>query len=139
MNIRKASVSHEEVVNACKQLKKEKKEITSLAVRVLLGKGSYSTIGKHILNYKHKVKFEYNICSKCHGSGKTKARLKQIESPDTNKMRAIMKRNKLNNLSLAKTLGISSATVHDWFHFGTNSKGKIKKLYFDILKMKGFK
>ena len=132
-------VSYEDVKKACKQLKEEKKKITVLSVRILLKKGSYTTIAKHILNFKAGVKFEYNICSKCKGTGKTKAKAVQIDSPDCNKMRAIMKRNKLNNLSLAKVLGISSGTIHGWFHFGSNAKGEIKQLYFDILKLKGYK
>jgi hypothetical protein len=50
-----------------------------------------------------------------------------------------MNKYKLNQLSLAKVLKISQGTVNGWFHRKTNFHGKIKDIYFDNLKMKGYK
>lgn len=36
-------------------------------------------------------------------------------------------------------MGISKAAVVGWFKVGTNVEGKIKPIYFEMLKLKGFK
>lgn len=81
----------------------------------------------------------YKPCNKCHGTGKIKIRGDRLLTPDTRKMIAIMNRNGLTQLALAKHLDISQATVSGWFKASSNIKGKIKKIYFESLKSKGFK
>jgi hypothetical protein len=132
-----SDITYDDVANVCKMLKKEKKKINVPNVRDILKRGSNTTIQKQILNWRNKIKPEYNVCSKCHGSGKTKKRSIQIESPDTNRMRILMKKHQLTMYSLAKLIGISQGTVSGWFHFGTNKNGTIKQIYFDLLKLKG--
>ena len=50
-----------------------------------------------------------------------------------------MEKNNLNQLTVAKILNISQGTVNGWFHRKTNLQGKIKTIYFEVLKMKGIK
>ena len=139
MNIQR-DISYEDVIEVCRDLKKNKKAISAIVVREILGSGSYSTISKYINNWRANVKIKYNICSKCNGKGKVKARdYDCVESSDINKMKKIIKNNNLKLYQLADILGISQAAVSGWFKLGTNVKGQIKKIYFDVLKIKGYK
>jgi len=81
----------------------------------------------------------YKQCNKCQGTGKLKRRQAYLDTPDVKKMLALMKRNKLNQLSLAKVLDLSQGTVNGWMHPHTNAQGKIKKIYFQLLGAKGYK
>lgn len=133
-------ITYEDVINACKKLKKEKKNISILEVRDILGRGSYSTINKHINNWRSNVKIKFNVCSKCKGSGKTKARgFDLVDSKDIRKMNNIMKIHNLKKYQVSDILGISKAAVVGWFKLGTNVQGKIKPVYFELLELKGFK
>ncbi len=80
----------------------------------------------------------YKNCIRCSGTGKIKIRSPLLLTPDTKKMLAIMKKHGLNQLSLAKILDISQGTVNGWLHRKTNLQGKIKSIYFRMLKMKGY-
>ncbi len=79
------------------------------------------------------------ICKFCKGKGTTKIRRSPIDTPDTRRMLAIMKRNKLNQTLLSQLLGISQGTIAGWFKQETNKQGKIKSIYFEMLKIKGIK
>lgn len=81
----------------------------------------------------------YKPCNRCNGTGKIKIRQSPLLTPDTKKMLSIMKRNKLNQLQVAKILVISQPAVCGWFKKKCNLKGKIKPIYFNMLKMKGYK
>jgi DNA-binding transcriptional regulator YiaG len=135
----RASIEFEEVVSAIKALKKLKKQVNVIAIREITNKGSYTTIKKHLVNFQNGIAPTYKDCNKCNGTGKLKERAAQQKSPDIDKMKDIMRRKKLKINSLAKLLGISNGAVQGWFHVSTNTTGKIKKLYFDILKLKGIK
>ena len=133
------NISYEDVIKVCKELKKDKKNISPLMVREILGRGSYSTLNKHINNWRAKVVIKYNICSKCNGKGKVKARdYDLVDSKSIMKMKNIMKRHNLKKYEISEILGISTAAVVGWFKVGTNVKGVIKQVYFDILKLKGY-
>lgn len=77
-------------------------------------------------------------CTHCGGNLKN-PRQPKILTPDTKKMLNIMKRHKLTMMKLAEILGIGQSTVSNWFHEKTNIKGIIKKRYFEMLKLKGYK
>jgi DNA-binding transcriptional regulator YiaG len=81
----------------------------------------------------------YKKCLKCNGTGKIKIRSPYLQTKDTKKMLKIMEKHGFNQLALAKTLNISQGTVNGWFHRKTNLQGKIKTIYFEMLKSKGFK
>lgn len=81
----------------------------------------------------------YKNCPRCRGTGKIKIRQSLLKTEDTKKMLNIMKKYKLKQLDLAKILEISQGTINGWFHRKTNLQGKIKKMYFIILKHKGYK
>jgi methylphosphotriester-DNA--protein-cysteine methyltransferase len=81
----------------------------------------------------------YKPCKRCQGTGKLKIRESYLRTKDTKKMLALMDKYGFTQLSLAKTLGISQGTVNGWFHRKTNLQGKIKPLYFENLKNKGYK
>lgn len=51
----------------------------------------------------------------------------------------LMDKHELNQLKLAKILEISQGAVNGWFHRKTNLNGKIKSIYFEMLKSKGYK
>ena len=55
------------------------------------------------------------------------------------KMKVIMKRHNLKKYQVSEILGISKAAVVGWFKLGTNVRGIIKPIYFDLLKIKGYK
>lgn len=80
----------------------------------------------------------YKKCSKCRGTGKLKIRDEYFLTPDTKKMLALMKRYGLKQLDVAKILDISQGTVNGWFHQKTNFQGKIKSIYFQLLKARGY-
>lgn len=80
----------------------------------------------------------YKPCKHCNGTGKIKIRATHMLTPDTKKMLALMKKNNLNQLQIAKILDISQGTVSGWFKKETNLLGKIKSIYFEMLKMKGY-
>jgi hypothetical protein len=80
----------------------------------------------------------YKKCLRCRGTGKLKKRESPLLTKDTKRMLALMKKYDLNYLQLAKILGISQAAVTGWFKRKWNLKGKIKSLYFESLKMKGY-
>lgn len=79
----------------------------------------------------------YKPCERCKGTGKLKIRNKYIQSKDIKKILLIMKKYKLNQLAMAKVLNITQGTLNGWLHGVT--KGKIKSIYFEILKMRGYK
>ncbi len=81
---------------------------------------------------------QYRPCSYCKGTGKIKVRLPKLDTPDCKRMREIMTKYNFTQFDLAKVLGIAQATISDWFYAETNSTGKIKKLYFTLLKHRGF-
>lgn len=81
----------------------------------------------------------YRKCRHCKGTGKLKVRQEYQDTPDIKKLIAIMKRNDLNQLSLAKVLGMSQGTINGWLHEHTNPSGTIKKVYFNMLKVLGYK
>ena len=81
----------------------------------------------------------YKKCNRCQGTGKLKIRETYLRTKDTNKMLSIMNKYAFTQLTLAKILEISQGTVNGWFHRKTNLQGKIKKIYFDALKTKGYK
>lgn len=133
-------ITYEDVIKICKKLKKDKQSITALNVREIFGSGSYTTINKYINNWRANVKIKFNTCSKCNGTGKVKARdYDLVDSKDTRKMKEIMKRHNLKKYELAEILGISQAAVVGWFKVGTNVQGNIKSVYFELLKLKGYK
>lgn len=76
---------------------------------------------------------------KCNSCGQLLPRPKipKLDTPDTRKMLRIMKKNNLNQASLGRAIGISQATVQGWFSPLRNLRGKIKPMYFEILKSKG--
>jgi predicted transcriptional regulator len=84
-----------------------------------------------------KSKNLYKKCLRCNGTGKLKNKETILLTPDTRKMLAIMKRNDLNQLALAKILEISQSTVSGWFKKKSNINGKIKSVYFTLLKSRG--
>ena len=55
----------------------------------------------------------------------------KLETPDTIKMRKIMKKYKFNQQKLSEIIGISQGTVAGWFTRSRNLQGKIKSLYFE--------
>lgn len=81
----------------------------------------------------------YKKCLKCQGTGKLKIKSPYLLTKDTKKMLAIMKKYDLNQLGIAKVIGVSQGTVNGWFHRKTNMQGKIKNIYFENLKNKGYK
>ena len=134
------NIEYDNVIKVCERLKKEKKHISALTVRNVLGSGSNSTITKHINNWRAKVVMKFKPCSKCNGKGKIKARdFDLVDSKDIRKMKVIMKRHNLKKYQVSEILGISKAAVVGWFKLGTNVRGIIKPIYFDLLKIKGYK
>lgn len=86
------------------------------------------------------MKKNFKPCDKCKGTGKTKInRTKPIlMTKETKKMKLIMKRHNLSQSKLAKILKISQPTVSAWFYPNKNNTyRKIKKKYFEFLKLKG--
>jgi DNA-binding transcriptional regulator YiaG len=81
----------------------------------------------------------YKPCVKCNGTGKRKIANEKLATPDVKRLLAIMKRNNLNQLSLAKVLEISQSTINGWLYEKSNPTGKVKKVWFTILKIKGYK
>lgn len=81
----------------------------------------------------------YKKCIRCNGTGKIKKRSPYLLTKDTKKMLRIMEKHELNQLALAKILNISQGAINGWFHRKTNLQGKIKSIYFDMLKAKGYK
>lgn len=81
----------------------------------------------------------YQKCKRCNGTGKLKIRESYLRTKDTSRMLKLMDKHGLNQLSLAKTLGISQGTVNGWFHRKTNLQGIIKPIYFEMLILKGYK
>ena len=90
------------------------------------------------MSKKNKYPRKYKYCKYCRGTGKIKINLPKLNTPDCKKMLAIMKKNKWTQSDIAKVIGISQGAVSDWFYRETNTTGTIKKLYFNILKQKGF-
>lgn len=96
------------------------------------------------------IKKTHIRCSVCKGKGEmlkpvVKKSLRNtipdspyIQTKDTKRMLEIMRRYGLSQLTLAKVLGISNGTVNGWLHRKTNLKGKIRSIYFEMLKMKGY-
>lgn len=80
----------------------------------------------------------YKPCNRCNGTGKIKIRQSPLLTKDTKKMLSIMKKNKLNQLQIAKILDISQGAVSGWFKKESNLQGKIKRIYFNVLKSKGY-
>lgn len=133
-------ITYEDVKKVCKELKKNKQPISALTVREVLCSGSFTTITKHINNWRNKVVIKFNVCSKCKGTGKTKARdFDSVDSKDIRKIKSIMKRHNLKKYQIAEILGISQSAVVGWFKLGTNVNGKIKPVYFELLELKGYK
>jgi hypothetical protein len=85
------------------------------------------------------MKSLYKKCLKCQGTGKIKIRSPYLQTKDTKRMLKVMDKHDLTQLQLAKILDISQGTVNGWFHRKTNLQGKIKQIYFDMLKFKGYK
>jgi len=85
------------------------------------------------------MKSEYKKCLRCNGTGNLKIRSPYLQTKDTKKMLRIMEKHGLNQLTLAKILDISQGTVNGWFHRKTNLQGKIKTIYFEMLKHEGYK
>lgn len=81
----------------------------------------------------------YKSCNKCRGTGKIKLANTKLNTPDVKRLLAIMKRHELTQLDLAKILEMSQGTINGWLYAKTNPTGKIKKLHFSILKIKGYK
>jgi len=77
-------------------------------------------------------------CSRCKGTGRIKLKKIMLDTDDVRKILLIMKQNRLNQLTLSKVLDISQGTINGWFYKKTNPKGTIKRIYFDILKLKGY-
>jgi len=133
-------ITYEDVIAVCNKLKKEGKSISAVDVRQVLQSGSYTTIAKHINNWRAKVTLKYDVCSKCQGKGKIKSRgYDLVNSKDIRKMNAIMKKYDLKKYQISKILGISTGAVVGWFRVGTNVQGKIKPVYFELLALKGYK
>lgn len=86
-----------------------------------------------------KTKKIYKKCLRCNGTGKLKIRSPYLQTKDTKKMIKLMDKHELNQLKLAKILEISQGAVNGWFHRKTNLNGKIKSIYFEMLKSKGYK
>lgn len=63
----------------------------------------------------------------------------KLLTPDTIKMLKIMKKNNFTQTTLANAIGISQGTVAGWFTHTRNLQGKIKSIYFEILKNKGYR
>lgn len=76
-------------------------------------------------------------CLSC-GQLMRRKKLPPLSTPDVNKMRKIMKKNNLTQMKLAEIIGISQGTVQGWFTASRNLKGRIKKIYFEILKSRGY-
>lgn len=72
-------------------------------------------------------------CRYCGGKGYTDV----IVFYPVSRMKKIMKKHKLSQLSLSKILGISQTAVNNWFNPKTRIQG-VKKKYFDILSEKGY-
>jgi DNA-binding XRE family transcriptional regulator len=60
----------------------------------------------------------------------------QLKTPDVNRMKRIMKKHGFSQIQLANEIGVSQGTVSGWFTNKRNLQGKIKSLYFKILKNK---
>ena len=80
----------------------------------------------------------YKHCGRCRGTGKIKLKNERLKTPDVKKLLKIMKKHNLNQLDLSKILEMSQSTINGWLYAKTNPTGKIKKLHFNILKIKGF-
>lgn len=81
----------------------------------------------------------YKACNQCRGTGKIKLANSKLKTTDVKRLLRIMKNYELNQLSLSKILEISQGTINGWLYAKTNPTGKIKNLYFTILKIKGYK
>ena len=80
----------------------------------------------------------YKGCPHCKGTGKVKLKQTRLDTPDVNKMQKILDKYNWTQGDLAKACGVAQGTVNGWFYHKTNLQGKIKKIYFTILKSKGF-
>ncbi len=80
----------------------------------------------------------YKACNKCRGTGKIKLANTKLTTPDVKRLLRIMKKHNLNQLSLSKVLEINQSTINGWLYAKTNPTGKIKKLHFTVLKIKGY-
>jgi DNA-binding transcriptional regulator YiaG len=87
---------------------------------------------------KREIRTLYKPCPHCKGTSKVKIKQPPLITADTKRMAAIMKRHNLNQLAVGKILDISQSTVQNWFHRKTNMYGKIKSIYFTVLKMRGY-
>ncbi len=110
------AITFDDVKKSILELKSRGEPISVINIRLLLGAGSNTTIQRHMINYKNKIKQEYKDCTKCNGKGKVKIRNKHLETTDTLKMKKIMKKYDFKYHSLAKVLGISVGTISGWFH-----------------------
>ena len=77
-----------------------------------------------------------NYCKKC-GQCITIKSKRDLNDPYVHKLLTIMKRYDLTNNDLMKILRISKKTFHRWLR-GDNLK-PIKKSYFELLELKGYK
>jgi DNA-binding transcriptional regulator YiaG len=80
----------------------------------------------------------YKHCDRCKGTGKIKLANTKLNTPDVKRLLRIMKKHSMTQLSLAKILEMSQGTINGWFYAKSNPRGKIKKLHFNILKIKGY-
>lgn len=85
-----------------------------------------------------KQKELYKKCKHCTGTGKIKIRPPYMLTTDTKRMLRVMKKHELTQTALAKILGISQGAVNGWFHRKTNLNGKIKPIYFQMLRNLGY-
>jgi DNA-binding transcriptional regulator YiaG len=81
----------------------------------------------------------YKRCERCRGTGKLKIRETKLKTIDVKRMISIMDKYDLKQLDLAKILEISQGTVNGWFYKKSNLQGKIKSIYFTMLKTKGYR
>jgi hypothetical protein len=84
-------------------------------------------------------KILYKACTKCRGTGKIKLKNSKLKTADVKRLLNIMEKYDLNQLSLSKILEMSQSTINGWFYYKTNPTGKIKRIIFNILKIKGYK
>ena len=93
----------------------------------------------HTINRDAGYKQLYKACNKCRGTGKIKLANTKLNTPDVKRLLKIMKKYDLNQLSLSKVLEMSQGTINGWLYAKTNPTGKIKKIIFNILNIKGYK
>ena len=80
----------------------------------------------------------YKHCQNCKGTGRIKLANTKLTTPDVKRLLKIMKKYDMTQLSLAKILEMSQGTINGWFYAKTNPRGKVKSIYFNILKIKGY-